>query len=144
MLFPDQTQDGGMLYALAEKEYLRAFRYHLPAAHVDEQPAATAMSIRASDGMPGGALSISANGNRDGVVWVSVHKTDAITYISPGRLAAFDATTLKELWRDDDVPFFAKFNPPTVADGKVFLPTFAQPDAAHPRGLGWLIVYGIK
>ena len=61
------TQDGGMLYALAEKEYLRAFRYHLPTAHVDEQPAATAMGVRASDGMPGGAVSVSANGT--GTAW---------------------------------------------------------------------------
>lgn len=138
------TEDGGLLYALAEKEYLRAFRYHLPAAHVDEQPALTAIGVRASVGMPGGAISVSANGHRDGVVWVSVHKEDATNRIHPGRLVALDATNLNELWRDDDVPFFAKFNPPTVADGKVFLATFAQPDARHPAGLGWLIVYGIK
>jgi len=138
------TQDGGMLYALPEKEFLRAFRYHLPAAHVDEQPAFTAISVRASAGMPGGAISVSANGNQGGVVWVSVHKEDATNGVHPGRLVALDATNLNELWRDDDVPFFAKFNPPTVADGKVFLPTFAQPDATHPDGLGWLIVYGLN
>ena len=57
---------------------------------------------------------------------------------------ALDATSLKEDWRDDDVPFFAKFNPPTVADGKVFLATFANPDTTHPVGLGWLIVYGMS
>jgi len=138
------TQDGGMLYALPEKEFLRAFRYHLPAAHVDEQPAFTAKGVRASPGMPGGAISISANGNRDGVVWASIHKEDATNKVHPGRLVALDATNLNELWRDDDVPFFAKFTPPTVADGKVFLPTFAQPDATHPDGLGWLIIYGLN
>ena len=132
-----------MLYALAEKEYLRAFRYHLATGHVDEQPVLTAAGVRASDGMPGGAVSVSANGNRDGVVWVSVHKEDAMDGIHPGRLVALDATNLTELWRDDNVPLFAKFVPPTVADGKVFLPTFAQPDANHPHGLGWLIVFGL-
>jgi hypothetical protein len=141
------TQDGGMLYALAEKEYLRAFRYHLPTAHVDEAPALTAKDVRAPDGMPGGAISISANGMRDGILWVTMSadlKTDAAWGIHPGILVAVDATNLNVLWRDDNVPTFAKFNPPTVADGKVFLPTFAQPDATHPVGLGWLIVYAIK
>ena len=78
------------------------------------------------------------------MVWVSVHKEDATIRIHPGRLVALDATSLKEDWRDDDVPFFAKFNPPTVADGKVFLATFANPDTTHPVGLGWLIVYGMS
>jgi outer membrane protein assembly factor BamB len=133
-----------MLYALAEKEYLRAFRYHLPAAHVDEEPALTAMNVRASDGMPGGALSISANGNQGGVVWASVHKEDAMNDIHPGRLVALDATNFSELWRDEEVPWFSKFNPPTVADGKVFLPTFAKPDADHKDGMGLLIVYSLN
>ena len=104
----------------------------------------TAISVRASDGMPGGAISVSANGNSDGVVWVSVHKEDATSGIHPGRLVGLDATNLNELWRDDDVPWFAKFNPPTITDGKVFLPTFAKPDASHADGLGLLIVYGLK
>jgi uncharacterized protein with LGFP repeats len=86
------------------------------------------------DGMPGGALSLSANGNRDGIIWASVPKFDSQWTIAPGRLMAFDATTLQELWRDDDNIAFAKFAPPTVADGKVFRPTFANK----------LIVYGVR
>jgi hypothetical protein len=140
-----QGTDSGTLYALPEKEFLRAFRYNLLARHVDiERPVMTSATVYASRGMPGGAISISANGNRDGIVWVSVHKEDAIGGVHPGRLVALDTTSLNELWRDDDVPAFAKFNPPTVADGKVFLPTFATPTADFPDGLGWLIVYGLK
>jgi hypothetical protein len=142
--WPGAIDNGGLLYALAEKEYLRAFRYHLSSRHVDETSALTATSVRAPDGMPGGAITLSANGNTNGVVWVSVHKEDASNGIHAGRLVALDAKNLKELWRDDGVPFFAKFNPPTVADGKVFLPTFANPDASHKVGIALLIVYGLK
>ncbi len=82
------------------------------------------------------------------VVTGSAHKEDALGCIHPGRLVAFDAMNFKELWRDDDVSFFAKFPPATVADGNVFLATFTthtagcvgQPDP----GLGWLIVYGVQ
>jgi hypothetical protein len=145
--WPGATPDGGLLYALAEKEYLRAFRYHLSSGHVDEAPALTATGVRAPDGMPGGAISISANGDRDGILWVTMSadlNMDAAFGVHPGRLIAVDATNLNVLFRDDSVPAFAKFNPPTIADGKVFLPTFALPDAAHPAGLGWLIVYGLQ
>jgi hypothetical protein len=133
----------GNLYGLAEKEYLRAFHYDLTSGHVEEKPVMTDQNLQAPDGMPGGALSVSANGIRDGIVWVSVHKEDAMFDIHPGRLVAVDATTLRELWRDEEIPFFAKFNPPTVADGKVFLGTFAKPDAQHSDGLGWVMVYGL-
>ena len=44
----------------------------------------------------------------------------------PGRLAAFDATTLKQLWSDDDNVLFAKSVPPTIADGKVIRATAAD------------------
>jgi hypothetical protein len=141
------SPDGGMLYSLPEKEYLRAFRYHLPAGHVDEEPAMTAQEVRAPDGMPGGAISISANGERNGILWVTMSadlQSDAAFGLHPGRLIALDAMNLSELFRDDTVPIFAKFNPPTIADGKVFVPTFARPDAGHPVGLGWLIVYGLR
>jgi uncharacterized protein with LGFP repeats len=51
----------------------------------------------------------------------------------PGRLAAFDASTLKQLWSDDDNVLFAKSVPPTIADGKVIRATAADQ----------VIVYGL-
>jgi uncharacterized protein with LGFP repeats len=59
-------------------------------------------------------------------------KVDGEFAVGPGRLVAFDATTLRELWRDDDDIAFSVFTPPTVANGKVFRATFADE----------LIVYG--
>lgn len=142
---PSEDPNSGLLYALAEKEYLRGFRYHAVTGTLDEQPALTSEQVRAPEGMPGGAISISANGTRDGIIWVSVHKDDAMTEIRPGTLFALDANNFQLLWQDK-IEAFAKFNPPTVADGKVFLGEFAALESistAHPAGFGWLNVFGI-
>jgi hypothetical protein len=123
----------GLLYGMPEKDYLRAFRYH-NASHTLETSPAAISSVRSPDGMPGAFLSLSANGNTDGIIWASIPKYDGQWQNVPGRLVAFDALTLKELWRDDDDIAFPKFTPPTVAGGKLFRPTFADK----------LIVYGLK
>ena len=59
----------------------------------------------------------------------------------PGILRAFDATNLNtELWDSkqnaarDDVGNYAKFAPPTIANGKVYLATFSNR----------LLVYGLQ
>lgn len=123
----------GLVYAMPEKDYLRAYRYDHATHTLNFSPSATS-AVRSPDGMPGAFLSLSANGNSDGIIWASVPKYDGQWQNVPGRLVAFDALTLQELWRDDDDIAFSKFNPPTVAGGKVFRPTFADK----------LIVYGLK
>ncbi len=52
-------------------------------------------------GMPGGLLSLSANGNTNGIVWAScVYTGDAVHDIVPGILRAYDANDLgTELWK---------------------------------------------
>jgi LGFP repeat/PAN domain len=123
----------GRLYGMPEKDYLRAFTYSPTTGVLAINPAAVS-AVRSPDGMPGAALELSANENHNGVIWASIPKYDGQWQNVPGRLVAFDAITLKELWRDDDDIAYAKFNPPTVAGGKVFRPTFADK----------LIVYGAK
>jgi hypothetical protein len=66
---------------------------------------------------------------------------DANVQAQPGILHAFDATDLThELWNssqnaDRDNPGkYAKFSPPTIANGKVYLATFS----------GQLVVYGLN
>lgn len=59
--------------------------------------------------------------------------------LDPGTLRGIDASTLKELWNSDQNPAdklgnVAKFTPVTVANGKVYVPTFS----------GFLRVYGLK
>lgn len=98
-------------------------------------------------GMPGGALSLSANGSTagSGIVWAShphnqqftrdphgnpTGAIDANQHVVSGILRAYDASNLaNELWNSemdphDSIGNFAKFNPPTVANGKVYLPSF--------------------
>jgi len=90
-------------------------------------------------GMPGGALSLSANGNEagTGIVWAShphlqQFGDDANQHVVRGILRAYDASNLaNELWNSEMKPAdsnanFAKFNPPTVANGKVYLASFGS------------------
>jgi hypothetical protein len=123
----------GLLYGMPEKDYLRAYRYDHATRTLETSPAAVS-TLRAPDGMPGSFLTLSANGSADGIIWASVPKADGQWQNVPGRLVAFNALTLHELWRDDDDIAFPKFTPPTVAGGKVFRPTFADK----------LVVYGLK
>ena len=82
--------------------------------------------------MPGGILSLSANGDHDGVLWAALPlDEDAFIATVRGVLRAFDATTLEEIWStaaaDPNDRFnFAKFCPPSVVNGKVYLATFSD------------------
>jgi hypothetical protein len=75
-------------------------------------------------GFPGGAMSISANGIANGILW-AVQRNDVT---SPGVLRAYDASNLaSELYSSDEsglrdtLDYAAKFNPPVVANGKVYV-----------------------
>jgi hypothetical protein len=123
----------GLVYQMAGRDYLKAFRYDLASGHLDETPFATS-SVRAGEGMSGGFSALSANGDRDGILWVSYPLGDGQWQNVPGRLAAFDARTLRELWHDDGGYLFAKFTPPTVAGGRVIRATLS----------GRVVVYGLR
>jgi outer membrane protein assembly factor BamB len=88
-------------------------------------------------GMPGGMISISANGDRDGVIWASIPYTDANMEISAGRFLAYDASafgqysdgsgSIPPLWDSQDWNWqfsHNKFNRPVVWNGRVYLPTY--------------------
>jgi hypothetical protein len=86
--------------------------------------------------MPGGFLSVSADGRRagTGIVWASLPLNgDANHDVRPGILRAYDAENIgRELWNSDQIPKrdavgkFAKFCPPTVANAKVYLASFSK------------------
>jgi hypothetical protein len=122
----------GLLYQMSEKDYLKSFQYHLASHHLDESPYATATE-RPPDGMPGGFSSLSANGASNGILWTNLPLGDAQWSPMPGRLAAFDALSLNEIWHDDGGYIFAKSVPPTIAEGKVIRAT----------GSGMVVVYGL-
>lgn len=98
------------------------------------------------NGMPGGMLSVSADGNKTGagVVWALVPLNGDANQQRGVRaqLLAFDARDIKkDIWRSEpldatfglnSVGLFAKFVPPTVANGKVFVATYG--DHENPPG----------
>jgi len=98
---------------------------------------ASAQSPVPPGGMPGGMISLSANGDTGGIVWASIPYIDANMYISAGRFIAYDAANLgnfsdgsgwiKPLWDSQQWNWqfsHNKFNRPVVWNGRVFLPTY--------------------
>ena len=92
---------------------------------------------------PGGMLTVSSdNGARgSGIAWALAASSDANQNVSLGVLRAFDADDLgRELWNSgpalgrDGAGYFAKFCPPVVANGRVYLASFS----------GQLQVYGLN
>jgi hypothetical protein len=90
-------------------------------------------------GMPGWMVSLSANGDADGIVWALVPAGDANMELTPGRLLAYDAANfgvygdgskqLVVLWDSWDwgagcAFTHPKFNRPVAWNGKVFVPTY--------------------
>ncbi|HEV3334750.1 MAG TPA: hypothetical protein VG096_27370 [Bryobacteraceae bacterium] len=119
---------GPTIYVWPEEDRVKAYHYN-SATKFQSRPVKGMMGNK---GMPGGFLSISANGSRDGILWGAIPlDSDAWVEIVRGTLRAFDANTLKLLWSTDqddprDYFDFAKYVPPTVANGKVYLPTFSD------------------
>jgi hypothetical protein len=99
---------------------------------------ASAQSPVPPGGMPGGMISLSANGSQDGIVWASIPYLDANMKVSAGRFLAYDAENfgkfadgsaqIRPLWDSQQWNWHFlhnKFNRPVVWNGKVFLPTYA-------------------
>jgi len=129
------NSNGPLLYVWGWADYLFSYRM------VDDQ-FLTAPSAQSSfrTGFPGGILALSANGSipGTGILWVTRVNTDGLA--GAGVLHAFDASDIsKELWNReqnsarDRLGAFAKFNTPTVANGKVYVGTFSKQ----------LVVYGL-
>lgn len=122
-------------YVWGESDYLRQYEFDR-AAQKFRLPEYAHSPTKAPVGMPGGFLSLSANGNKrgSGIVWASHPLSgDANHEVRPGILHAYDAENVShELWNSeqvrsrDSVGNFAKFCPPTVANGKVYLATFSK------------------
>jgi len=120
--------------------------------------------------MPGGVLTVSSDADRrgTGIVWALVPANgDANSYRGvKGMLIAINAEDVtKELWRSqgkdasvdtpDSFGLLARFNPPVVANGKVFVPNAGDQESLHrycpgqPRPNTFpqnyaLVVYGLK
>ena len=169
------------LYVMGEGDRLKAFPFDSNTFNVAAmkvggwtQPSLNtvpACQIQANHGMwmPGGMIAVSSNGMQPntGIVWALVPTNGDGNSCRgvKGMLIAFDAEDVtQELWRSqarnatatdnaDSYGLLARFNPPTVAGGKVFVGTAgdAEPLRRHggPRpAFGpskyYLAVYGLR
>lgn len=130
------------MYSWSENSLLRAFPYSRTTSNFDIANTISS-GLQGPTGNNGALLSVSSDGADDAtaILWASYAANgDANQSVRPGILRAIDATDItKELWNSsldqDDVPGnYAKFNCPTIANGKVYLATFSNQ----------LVVYGLK
>ncbi len=122
-------------YIWAENDKLRAILFNRTTNLFDDTKQVFGMTAGPT-GQNGAVLSVSSNGSLDGtgILWSSYAASgDAEHTVSPGILRAFDANDVtKELWNNnaqtaaDRSGNYAKFAAPTIANGKVYLPTFSN------------------
>jgi hypothetical protein len=127
--------DGSYAYIQAASDYLRQYKFN-PATGMFLLPNYAQGPEAAASGQPGGMLALSANGTNagSGIIWASHNLVgNANQQVRPGILRAHNAQNVtNELWNSeqlsarDTVGNFAKFVPPTVANGKVYLATFSN------------------
>jgi hypothetical protein len=129
------------IYSWSENSLLRAYPYNATSNLIDVGNTVTS-GLQGPTGNNGAVLSVSSNGSKDatGILWASYAANgDANHSVRPGILRAIDATDVtKELWNSSTNPTdnpgnYAKFNCPTIANGKVYLGTFSNQ----------LVVYGL-
>ena len=132
---------GPTLYVWGEFDYLKAFQF--AGDHFNTTPVSQSL-MKVTDGYANGpGLSLSANGSQkySGILWASLpYDGDATHQHVSGILRAFDASNVsREIWNSkmnpgDDFGLWAKWTPPTVTNGKVYLATFSNQ----------LVVYGLR
>lgn len=129
------------VYSWSENSLLRAYPYNRTTNQFDLNNTIVS-GLQGPTGNNGALLSVSSNGNLDstGILWASYSANgDANQSVRPGILRAIDASDVtKELWNsstyiNDNPGNYAKFNCPTIANGKVYLATFSNQ----------LVVYGL-
>ncbi len=124
---------GTSLYIWSEMDHIKEYRFD--GEQIETNP--VNKSTFANDGVRSPELSLSADGNKPGtgILWAVSSASDKV-----GVLRALDASDIShELWNSDmngdqdQLGGLAKFNPPIVANGKVYLGTFSNQ----------LVVYGL-
>jgi uncharacterized protein (TIGR03437 family) len=115
--FGSSAYFNGMIYVAPEKSPM--FAFPIANAFLASSPAAqTSDAIAALGATP----SVSANGDKDGIVWITI-------FNDGGTLRAYEVNGLQRLYDSRDLldaPHytFTEFTAATIADGRVYVPTF--------------------
>lgn len=143
IVYWNSARNGRLIYMWGQKDHLRAYKFD--GDKLDPTP----FQIRPeqNQGHPGAMISLSANGDKDGIIWAAIHASgDSWHESRPGILHAYDANNImNELWNSlqnpkrDDCNNYSKMAPPTIANGKVYLASFGTQNT----GSGQLCVYGL-
>jgi mono/diheme cytochrome c family protein len=134
---------GGLVFNWGQDDALHV--YSFAEGRFNPEPLAIGAATSA---YPGGILSLSANGDTNGILWANAalaeHGNGHVN--GPGVLRAYDANDIThELWNSNLAPDrdnpgrVSKNAPPTVVNGKVYLASFGT----LPVGTGALYVYGL-
>lgn len=140
-IYWNSPNHGPVVYLWGPGDYLKAFEFLN--GSFQTTPISQSTMTSPAGNSNAAPLSLSANGSTSGtgIVWAALsYSGDSNQQTVTGILRAFDATNLTtELWDSqknatrDSVGNYAKFAPPTIANGKVYLATFSNQ----------LLVYGL-
>jgi len=134
---------GDSLYVWGQRDKAKVYR--IRGESLDETP--EMMRDVPNQGHPGAMLSLSANGDKDGILWAAIHATgDSWHESRPGILHAYAAGDIRhELWNSlqnpgrDDCGEYSKMAPASIANGRVYLASFGS----HNVATGQFCVYGL-
>jgi len=135
--------DSARIYAWGENSRLKAFLFSQ--GKFQDPNNAKQGTFRPPNGMPGGMLALSANGNKagTGIVWAVVPLDGDANKLRgvKGIVLAHDAQDVsRTLWTSeqfadrDRLGLFAKFSTPLVAGGKVFVATYGDEEPRRQYG----------
>ncbi len=135
-IFPNSGQTGGNFSSPVYFDgyiYFASTSYNVTAFQLTNGLLSTAPTSESSEvyGYRGGTMSISANGNSNGILWTLQSESSGMVpgFIGPGILHAYNATNLgDELYNSnqaagsrDTLDAWLKFSVPVVANGEVFV-----------------------
>ena len=125
--------NGTTLYVYGERDALKAYKFNSATGFFNTTPFMRSANTVYPGYTNGPAVVLSANGTSagTGIVWTTEPLLyDTVNRHAPGMFRAYDAGDLtKEIWNSrmnagDDIGDWAKFNPPVVVNGKVYVGSF--------------------
>jgi hypothetical protein len=104
----------GYLYDWGEKDRLKRFDHDRVTWQLVPASAAPGDVLAENYLMPGGLISLSANGTHDGLLWIMLPASGG-----EGKVFSFDALTMRHLWDTTVTGGLSHNNPPTIAEGRI-------------------------